>query len=143
MFVSLTRLRIRSLRFMPGFLLHTMGSLRQVRRAAGFRGGRLLADRRVFWTLTAWDSLEAMRAYMVSGAHRAAMPRLLDWCDEAAVAHWEQPETTDLPGWAEADRRLRQEGRPSKVRHPGPDQAGLRYAAPRLTAGGPISPVAR
>lgn len=53
-FVSIMRLRVRSVRFLPGFALHTLRSIRQVRHAPGFRGGSLLADRAwTFWTMTA------------------------------------------------------------------------------------------
>ena len=44
-FVSLTRLRIRSLRFVPLFAFHTLRANRQVQRAPGFLAGALLADR--------------------------------------------------------------------------------------------------
>ena len=53
--VSVTRLRIRSIRFLPAFLLHAWRSERQVRRSPGFEAGSLLPDgRRTFWTLTLW-----------------------------------------------------------------------------------------
>ena len=139
-FISLTRLRIRSVRFMPGFGVSTLRAIGQVRAAEGFLGGSLLPDRRrTFWTLTAWTGPEAMRAYMTGGAHRSAMPRLLDWCDEASVAHWDQPQA-DLPSWTEADARMRAEGRPSKVRHPTPDHATLSFALPRTGGAAPLTP---
>jgi Domain of unknown function (DUF3291) len=139
-FVSLTRLRIRSIRFLPLFGFHTLRSLRQARKAAGFRGGALLPDRSwTFWTMTAWDSEESMRAYRNSGPHKIVMPRLLHWCDEASVAHWVQAET-ELPSWTEADKRMRESGRASKVLHPSPQHASLSYRTPRTTAGGPIRP---
>jgi hypothetical protein len=141
-FISITRLRIRSIRFLPAFTVHTLRSRNQVRRAPGFQGGSLLLDRRwAFWTMTAWDRQDSMRRYMTAGAHRVAMPRLLDWCDEASVVHWTQPETA-LPSWAEADRRMRESGRPSKVRHPSPQHSTLTYLTPRLTAARSIRPVA-
>ena len=137
-FVSLTRLRVRSLRFVPRFALHTLRSLRQVRRAPGFQTGALLADRSwTFWTMTAWDSQESMRQYMISGAHKAAMPYLLEWCDEASIAHWTQ-EQDALPSWNEADRHMRETGRASKVRNPSANHATLRYRTPRTTAAGSI-----
>lgn len=139
-FVSITRLRLRALRFVPGFFLHTLRAQAQLRRAPGFQGGALLPDRRwAFWTMTMWDAPESMRTYILSGAHKTAMPRLLNWCDEASIVHWEQAEGR-LPSWQEADRRMRQEGRTSKVRHPSPDHAAMRFASPRLTAGAPIRP---
>ena len=66
--------------------------------------------------MTLWSDVEAMRAYRRTGAHLAAMPKLLLWCDEAAVATLTDAEA--LPGPEEAARRLRAEGRVSKVRHP-------------------------
>ena len=58
-----------------------------------------------------------MRAFMLSGAHKRAMPKLLNWCDEASVVHWNQ-ETVELPSWSEAHRRMVLDGRQSQVRHP-------------------------
>lgn len=142
-FVSITRLRIRSLWFLPGFFLHTQRAQDQLRHAPGFRAGALLPDRRwTFWTMTVWDSQEAMRAYILSGAHKIAMPKLLNWCDEASVTHWEQADAV-LPSWDEAERRMRQEGRTSKVRHPGPHHAAMDFPAPRTTLSAPIQPVVR
>jgi len=142
-FISVTRLRIRSLLFMPQFGLLFLGTRRQVRAAKGFRRGSLLADRHLaFWTLTHWDSADAMRAYMLGGSHREAMPRLVHWCDEASVVHWEAPDDTPL-SWPEADKRMRESGRASKVRYPSPRHATLAYLPPRFLAAGPISPVAR
>jgi hypothetical protein len=132
-FVSLTRLRIHSVRYMPVFAMYTMQALGQVRKSEGFRGGKLLPDRdRTFWTMTAWDGPESMRGYMTSGAHKKAMPKLMQWCDEASVAHWEQEESS-LPSWEEADRRMREIGRASKVNWPSVAHAALGYREPRTT----------
>ena len=142
-FVSVTRLRLRSLRFLPLFAVYTLRSIQQVKTSTGFKGGALLPDRRwTFWTMTIWDTQESMRAYMVAGSHRTAMPHLLDWCDEASVVHWNQPDD-DLPTWNEADRRMRESGRVSKVRLPSPQHADLSYQPPRVAGGGPIYPAKR
>lgn len=140
-FISLTRLRLRSIRFLPVFALHTVRSNRQVQRSRGFLGGSLLPDRSwTFWTMTLWESQEAMRAYMISGAHKQAMPHLMDWCDEASVTHWDQV-NPELPTWAEADRTMRARGRVSKVRFPSADQTAMSYREPRLTRAAAIRPV--
>ena len=142
-FVSVTRLRVRALRFLPAFFMRAIHTQRQVARSAGFQEGALLMDAKwTFWTLTLWDDQAAMRAYMTGGAHRAAMPKLIDWCDEASVAHWEQPERT-LPAWPAVVDRMRHEGRPSKVRHPGPDHAAMTFAQPRGWSGTAIRPKRR
>ncbi|MBB5057351.1 heme-degrading monooxygenase HmoA [Granulicella aggregans] len=139
-FVSLTRLRVRSVWFMPEFFLYAIRSQSQVRKAAGFQSGALLPDRdRTFWTMTAWESEASMRAYMISGAHKAAMPKLLHWCDEASVAHWTQGETA-LPSWEQADERMRKDGRASKVLHPSAAHASLSYKVPRTSGSAPIRP---
>ncbi len=142
-FVSITRLRVRSWRFLPAFFLHTGGVIAQARKAAGFGGGALLRDRqRTFWTMTLWHDEQGMRHFLTSGAHLKVMPRLLDWCDEASVVHWWQA-SADMPGWAEAERRMRAEGRISKVRNPSPDHAEMRFASPRTTLSVPIPQATR
>ena len=113
---------------MPKFAVYAVQTRSQVRKAPGFQTGALLADRSfTFWTMTGWDSQESMRAYMISGAHNESMPYLMHWCDEASVAHWTQ-ESGTLPAWTEANRRMRTEGRVSKVLHPSATHAGVRYA---------------
>ena len=139
-FISITRLRIRSVRFLPAFAMDFLRTRRQVGSASGFKGGAVLADRRwTFWTSTAWDNQESMRRYMMSGSHRTTMPRLLDWCDEASVVHWSQPDE-GLPSWIDADKRMREGGRPSKVRNPSAEHADLSYRSPRTLFAGPIRP---
>ncbi len=130
-FVSITRLRVRSWRFMPWFAVYTFRSVRQARAAAGNLATRLLADRRnTFWTATAWASEAAMREFMLTGAHGKAMRKLLEWCDEAAVVHWNQ-DGAQLPTWHEAWIRLQREGRKSKVNHPSAEHEAYRIAEPR------------
>lgn len=127
--VSVTRLRVHSVRFLPAFTWHTFQSARQLRSAAGFLGGAISADvgRRTFWTTTVWKDDAAMRDYRNSGWHRRAMPHLLDWCDEASVAHWPQQGARVPPG-AEALAQMLTIGRLSKVRHPSTEQGAGRLA---------------
>jgi quinol monooxygenase YgiN len=119
MFVSVTRLRLRSIRFLPAFFWHAEASTRQVRRSPGFAGGYLANQGGLtFWTVTLWADEAAMRAYRSTAAHRAAMPKLLRWCDEASVAHWRQEGGEEAPPPDTVRQRLGQEGRLSKVAHP-------------------------
>lgn len=116
--ISVTRLRVRSFIYLPQFLWDTFKSGRQAERSSGFLGGRLLVNKKnVFWTMTAWKDQAAMNAYRTAGAHRQAMPKLLNWCDEAAVVHWNQ-ESSELPVWHQAQQHMEKEGKPSKVNHP-------------------------
>jgi hypothetical protein len=130
-FVSVTRLRLRSLRFLPAFLWTNELVVRQLTASPGFRKGRLLIDKhRTFWTLTLWSDQASVRQFRDAAAHRVAMPKLLNWCDEASLAHWEQSEDA-LPDWTDAWARLLREGRASKVRHPSAEHAQLAFPAPR------------
>ena len=132
MIVSVTRLRVRSIRYLPEFLWYTFRSQNQVARASGFRGGRLLVDaHRTFWTMTTWDDERAMKAFRGTGAHAAVMPKLFSWCDEAAYTHWLAADEK-LPEWPEAHERLQSEGRLSRVAQPSPDHNAKRFPKPRL-----------
>jgi heme-degrading monooxygenase HmoA len=117
-FISVTRLRVRSFIYLPQFFWDAFKSIRQAEHSSGFLGGRLLVNaKNVFWTVTAWKDQAAMDAYRTDGAHRRAMPKLLNWCDEAAVVHWTQ-ESSEIPAWKEVHQRMAEEGKPSKVNHP-------------------------
>jgi hypothetical protein len=132
MFVSVTRLRIRKLLYMLPFFLHNERVVKQTVRAPGYLGGSLFVDaRRTFWTLTAWETKAAMMAYRNADAHRTAMPKLQQWCDEASVAHWEQEDSLPMPTWPEAHKRMMEEGRKSKVRNPSADHEDSVIAPPR------------
>ena len=119
-FISITRLRIRKLAFLPPFLRETETIVTQLAQSAGFQGGAVLIEGvMVFWTRSAWENEAAMKAFRDTDAHRVSMPNLLDWCDEAAVAHWEGEASND---WPAIHARMVAEGRMSKVRNPSPAQ---------------------
>jgi len=89
--VAVTRLRIRSFRFLLPFAWHTWRSFRQAKHAAGSLGVKLrIPEGLAFWTLTVWQDESAMNAFRITLPHRDAMPKLLEWCDETAVVHGNQ-----------------------------------------------------
>lgn len=124
--IAITRLHVRSWRFLPDFLLHSVRIMRQARAAPGNLGAETLREAGMtFWTKTAWRDEAAMRAFMVSGAHRIVMPHLQRWCSEASVVHWEQ-ESPRLPFWEDAGRRMQRDGRVVPVKRPSEEQAAGR-----------------
>jgi heme-degrading monooxygenase HmoA len=130
-FVSITRLRVRAWRYLPAFLLGAYGSARAAKRASGNLAVCLLSDSNLaFWTRTMWRDEAAMRGFMHCDAHRRVMPRLLEWCDEAAVAHWTQ-DAQEPPAWPQAHSRMQKEGRRSKVDHPSAAQQRFEFPQPR------------
>ena len=129
-FISVTRLRVRSFGYLPQFVWETLKAMRQAEHSPGFLGGKLLRNaKNAFWTLTAWTDEAAMNAYRTGGAHRGVMPKLLNWCDEAAVVHWTQ-ESLALPSWQMAHQHMLTQGKPSKVNHPSPAQVRNQIPVP-------------
>jgi len=134
-FVSVTRLRVRSWRYVPGFLIQSSRAARQAKRTAGSLAVSVLRDAdRAFWTRTVWRDEGAMRTFMQSGVHRRVMARLPEWCDEAALAHWVQ-DASEPPSWTVAHRRLQEEGRRSRVNRPTEAKRRFEIREPRVSAG--------
>jgi hypothetical protein len=130
--VSVTRLRVRSWQYILAFLFYAFRSSRQAKKSQGNLHMSLLRDiRMTFWTRTVWTTESAMRSFMLAGPHRQAMRRLLEWCDEASLVHWEQDSGRE-PDWQEAHRRLQAEGRRSKVNHPSPAHDSFQIPPPVL-----------
>jgi len=128
--ISVTRLRVRSWRFLPAFLITALRAGNQARKAEGNLAVKMLNDRRItFWTCTCWDSESSMKAFMLAAPHGPAMRKLLHWCDEAALVHWSQ-DHDDLPSWAEAHQRMLRYGRPSKVNRPSEAQIAFKIDEP-------------
>jgi len=70
--VSVTRLRIRSWRYLPAFAIDALRSSRQAQRTPGFAGGWLgFAPELAFWTVTVWRNEASMRAYRDKEAHKS------------------------------------------------------------------------
>jgi heme-degrading monooxygenase HmoA len=131
--ISITRLRVRSLRFFPIFVLRALQASGQAATAEGNLKVAVLRDRHMtFWTSTCWSSEAAMKAFMHAGVHGSVMRRLLEWCDEAALVHW-MSDAAVLPSWEEAHTRLQRDGRRSKVNHP--SRAHVAYEIEKPTLG--------
>src|SRR5215475_6867668 len=125
-FVSVTRLRVRSWRVLPMFLIGSLCSAQQAKSADGNLAVAVLRQpKSTYWTQTVWASEAAMKAFMLAGAHRRAMRKLLEWCDEAALVHWTQDSAVP-PGWPEAREKMQAIGRTSKVNHPSKDHLAFR-----------------
>lgn len=135
---SITRLRLKSIFTLGAFARETHAIGEQLRAAPGFIEGAVLAEGRlVFWTRSAWESVEAMKAFRDSGAHRVSMPKLSTWCDEAAVAQWQGEPAKD---WDEIYARMQSEGRLSRVKHPTKAHSERRFA--RMLRWAPEQPIA-
>jgi hypothetical protein len=85
--------------FFPRFIWANEAVIAQLRAAPGFLRGKLMAEPSLaMWTASLWLSEESMRAFYLSGDHRAVMPRLGDFAAEAFVGHISY-ESSELPSW--------------------------------------------
>ncbi|KUL28237.1 DUF3291 domain-containing protein [Streptomyces regalis] len=106
--VFASRFETRTLWGALRFLARTPGVWRQVSRAPGAYGASLKAEpfKRTFWTLSAWESPAALKAFARSGAHAPTSQGLSTQMRDAKFATW-QASSGELPlGWTEAIRRL-------------------------------------
>ena len=126
MLASVTRLRVRSVIYLPAFIWQTFLSQGQVVRADGFRGGRLLIDPgRAFWTLTVWESERGDK-----GVSRLRLAR------QGYAAPCEMVRGSLLrplgfrgrcsPGVARGLEQLVRDARLSRVEHPSPNYEARR-----------------
>jgi hypothetical protein len=118
MLASATRLHLRSIRFLLPFAHHASRSAKQALASPGClsvltRKTQGLA----FWTLTTWENEKSLASFLMRGPHRAAMPKLAIWCDEAVLTHWEHDPHV-APTWQLAAERLLQSGRLSRLTYP-------------------------
>jgi hypothetical protein len=130
-FVSATRLRVRSIKYLLGFFKANEASVKELSKSKGFLGGKELVDKHfTFWTLTLWDDMENMKGFRNSEAHRKAMQKLPFWCDEASYVHWLH-EDLIIPSWDEIYQKLIAEGKITKVRKPSAQQSNKNYPPPK------------
>src|SRR5690348_18463547 len=72
--ISVTRLRLRSVLFLPSFLWYTRRSVQQAQRTPGNLGVRIRRTKGlVFWTLAMWRDNQAIRAFVPASPHREAV----------------------------------------------------------------------
>ncbi len=133
--VSITRLRVRSIFYMPLFMLHAMRTMTQAQKADGVQGVETRFEKNnVVWTKTIWADEAKMKEYRGSGAHQIAMRILSEICNEASVARWQQADA-ELPTWEEAHQRILSDGKLSKVKHPSVLHAAGRTAPELMQSG--------
>ncbi|MFF7723224.1 DUF3291 domain-containing protein [Streptomyces luteogriseus] len=106
--VFASRFETRTLWGALRFLAGTPAVWRQVRRSPGVYGATLKAKplRRTFWTLSAWESKDALHAFVRAGAHGPSSRGLAPQMKDSAFTTW-QVSSDELPlPWSEALRRL-------------------------------------
>lgn len=132
-FVSVTRLRVRSIFFLIPFMRANEASVKELKASKGLLKGMELIDRKLtFWTITIWEDEGSMKAFRGSSSHRIAMQHLPKWCNEASYHHWIQ-EDNEFPTWNTIAERLFTEGKLSKVRNPSNAQISNKFPSIKWT----------
>lgn len=112
-FVMASRFEVRSLRDVPRFFWKSLAAWRQVRSAPGAYGASLIAQpmKRVFYTLSAWESRDALYVYARTEPHRGIMTGLRATMRDSTFTFWEVP-AGQLPiAWDDAKRRIAEQAR--------------------------------
>ncbi|WP_448574277.1 hypothetical protein [Trichothermofontia sp.] len=130
--ISVTRLRLRSLKYLPSFLWYSLLCVIQAKYTPGNLGIGLLVDaNQTFWSRSAWRDESSMRAFVTASFHRSAIIKLSEWADEASGAHWEQRYST-FPTWSEVYQKVREEGYRVPLRHPSPAHIAAEITPPTV-----------
>lgn len=105
--VMASRLELRRFRDVPVFVVASLEMRRLFRRTPGADALSLRASLigRTFWTLSVWESREALRAYAADAAHVAVMRRFHLAMKMSQFVDWSIA-GADMPTWQQARRRI-------------------------------------
>lgn len=107
-FVMASRFEVRSLKDVPRFFLKSLSAWGQVRKAPGALGASLEARPfgKVFYTLSAWESREALYAYARTDPHKSVMNGVRGTMRDSTFTFWEVPVDRLPVDWDDAKRRI-------------------------------------
>jgi heme-degrading monooxygenase HmoA len=105
-----SRLPLTRYRHMPAFLRATTAIRRQLASADGLIGYSLDAKplAKTFWTLSAWDSREALDAFSRANPHASRIAPIRAHMRPTTFVFWTARGSELPPRWDEARRRVRE-----------------------------------
>ncbi|MEU5521578.1 DUF3291 domain-containing protein [Streptomyces sp. NPDC047860] len=111
--VMASRFEVRSLKDVPRFFWKSLSAWGQVRKAPGALGASLEAKPfgKVFYTLSAWESRDALYTYARTDPHKSVMTGLRATMRDSTFAFWEVPADRLPIDWAHAKRRIEEQAR--------------------------------
>ncbi|HUN59300.1 MAG TPA: antibiotic biosynthesis monooxygenase [Candidatus Binataceae bacterium] len=108
----LSFLPLKQSRRIPGFLVYTWRIVQQLKRARGLVGYTIRAQllNKSFWTLSAWETEAAMRAFVQAPPHREVMAALQPYMGQTSFNQW-TVKGAELPlQWDDALRHQQKRG---------------------------------
>ncbi|WP_037856726.1 DUF3291 domain-containing protein [Streptomyces sp. NRRL S-340] len=118
--VMASRFELRSLKDVPRFFLKSLSAWGQVRKAPGALGASLEAQlfKGVFFTLSTWESRDALDTYARAEPHKGVMTGLRPAMRRSTFTFWEVP-VAHLPiDWKDAKRRIDEQARADAAEDP-------------------------
>ena len=105
--VLLTYLPLRRFRTLPAFFRLILAVQRQLAGTAGLVGYTLRARlfSRRFWTLSVWESEDALKRFVVAQPHRDTMRKLRGKMGETTFTRWPVSGSDLPPSWEDAIKR--------------------------------------
>lgn len=117
-YLSMTRLKLKSVIYLLPFSIQNEQVIRQLRTSHGFLKGKELATPSLsMWTATLWNSLEDLRAFYLSGSHKEAMKNINQWSSEAVSGH-QEVDSNELPDWDNIRLQLLNVGHFANLKEP-------------------------
>jgi quinol monooxygenase YgiN len=106
--IMASRLPLRRYRNIVGFLRATRAIRAQLAAAEGVVGYTLDAKplRKTFWTLSAWESDEALDRFARTDPHRSRIADIRPHMLPTTFVRWSLPGKELPPKWAQARRRV-------------------------------------
>lgn len=106
-YVSITGLKVKSFWHWPRFAWHAVRSMTQARKAEGCLRAEARTIKGVQHTLSVWVDRNAMRNFMMAGAHRHAMRDFRKIAEGSTYGY----EAEIAPDWPEARQIWLEKGR--------------------------------
>ena len=103
-----SRFRLKRYRDVVPFLRASTSLRKEAGGAPGNAGLGLAANpfTKTFWTLSSWESQDALRAFVAGEPHRTVVARFKDASASADFVFWEIASPAAAPTWREATARL-------------------------------------
>jgi hypothetical protein len=128
--IVVTRLRLKDPALLDEFFTDAVAAIEQARTAIGNLGADALADaENAWWSVSAWQGREPMRAFVGSEPHRTMVGKLDHYCDEATFADWAQ-DSAGLPDWPTCWEHLTSGGKVADLSQPSPANATRAFPRP-------------
>lgn len=106
----MTRLKLRSPKYLIPYLIQSEQIITQIVVSQGFLKGKILATLGLsMWTATLWSDRDASYAFHLRGKHQNSMPLFRDWAEEAVLGV-QTISSEQLPSWSHIAKKLEEIG---------------------------------